>query len=97
MEKKVDIFLIFCLKLLQVQKAISYHQEEGYIVSEGLFHDGVTAVGVPIFDQQREPVAAITVSTISQRMNQKRCSEIARLVREAVRTERAVKTHSRIS
>ena len=25
MKKKVDIFLILCLKLLQVKKAISYH------------------------------------------------------------------------
>ncbi len=29
MEKKVDIFLILCLKLLQVKKAISYHLASG--------------------------------------------------------------------
>ncbi len=31
MEKKVDIFLILCLKLLQVKKAISYHQQKEQI------------------------------------------------------------------
>ena len=32
MKKKVDIFLILCLKLLQVKKAISYHllEDSGY-------------------------------------------------------------------
>jgi len=30
MKKKVDIFLILCLKLLQVKKAISYHLIQGF-------------------------------------------------------------------
>jgi DNA-binding IclR family transcriptional regulator len=54
----------------------------GYVVSENLFHEGVTSIGVPIINSQGEIVAAITVSTISQRMLAKRREDIARFVKK---------------
>lgn len=54
----------------------------GYVVSENLFHEGVTSIGVPIMNAQGEIVAAITVSTISQRMPPKRREGIARFVKK---------------
>lgn len=54
----------------------------GYVVSENLFHEGVTSIGVPIINSRAEIVAAITVSTISQRMPPKRREEIARFVKK---------------
>jgi DNA-binding IclR family transcriptional regulator len=54
----------------------------GYVVSENLFHEGVTSIGVPINDQQGEFVAAITVSTISPRMQPERRDEIAGFVKK---------------
>jgi DNA-binding IclR family transcriptional regulator len=54
----------------------------GYVVSENLFHEGVTSIGVPINDQQGEIVAAITVSTISPRMQPERRDEIAGFVKK---------------
>lgn len=65
--------------------AISHHH--GYVVSEGLFHEGVTSIGVPLFDPQKEVIASITVSSISQRMDEKRRQEIVQLVRRVTRLE----------
>jgi len=36
MEKKVDIFLIFVLNVLQVQKAISYHPKQVHLAMKKL-------------------------------------------------------------
>lgn len=58
----------------------------GYVVSENLFHEGVTSIGVPIINSQGEIVAAITVSTISQRMPAKRREGIARFVKKVAAT-----------
>jgi DNA-binding IclR family transcriptional regulator len=55
----------------------------GYVVSDNLFHEGVTSIGVPIIDQQEKVIAAITVSTISPRMKPKRRDEIADYVKKA--------------
>jgi DNA-binding IclR family transcriptional regulator len=55
----------------------------GYVVSENLFHEGVTSIGVPIINLEGQIVAAITVSTISQRMPAKRREGIARVVKKA--------------
>jgi len=62
----------------------------GYVLSDGLFHEGATSVGVPIFDREGEGVAAITVSAISPRMDPKRRDKIARLVKREARSGKLV-------
>jgi len=42
---------------------------------------------VPFFGAQKEAIAAITVSSISQGMDEKRRREIVRLVRKVARAE----------
>lgn len=54
----------------------------GYVVSKGFFHEEVTSVAVPVFDQHQELVAAITVSAINERMGSDRRGQIAALIRE---------------
>ena len=56
-------------------------RKHGYVVSEGLFHEGVTSVGVPVYNRLGEVVAAITVATIEKRMGSERQKEIASFVR----------------
>ncbi len=55
----------------------------GYVVSENLFHEGVTSIGIPIMNQQGEIIAAITVSTISQRMPSERRDEMRQIGQES--------------
>lgn len=70
-----------------IRKLAAISRKQGYVVSEGLFHEGVTSLGVPIFNRQKKVIAAITVSSISQRMDGKRCQEIVQMVRKVTRLE----------
>jgi DNA-binding IclR family transcriptional regulator len=66
--------------------AASSHRQ-GYVLSEGLFHDGITSIGIPIFNGNKEVIAAITVSCISQRMTEKHRREIVQLVNKVINRE----------
>jgi len=70
-----------------IRNLAAISRKKGYVVSKGLFHDGVTSIGIPMFNRRKEVIASITVSTISQRMDQKRCQEIFRLVKKLIRSE----------
>jgi DNA-binding IclR family transcriptional regulator len=70
-----------------IQRMAAQSRRTGYVISEGLFHEGVTSVGIPIFRDNREVIAAITVSSVSQRMGEKRREEIFRLVKKVIRAE----------
>ncbi len=65
-----------------IRNLISLSRQAGYVVSEGLFHEGVTSIGVPILNRQKEITAAITVSSISQRMDERRRQAIVQQVRK---------------
>jgi DNA-binding IclR family transcriptional regulator len=47
-------------------------KKRGYVASQGIFWPGVTSLSVPVFDQYRNIVAAITVTAISSRMTRER-------------------------
>jgi DNA-binding IclR family transcriptional regulator len=70
-----------------IQSMAARSREFGYVVSEGLFHEGVTSVGMPVFRENGEVIAAITVSSISQRMGEKRRRELYQLVKKVLRAE----------
>lgn len=57
-------------------------RKRGYIVSVGLFHEGVTSVGVPVYNRLGEIVAAITVATINKRMGPERQKQTAMFIRK---------------
>lgn len=57
-------------------------RRQGYVVSKGLFHDGVTSVGVPVYDHHGEVVAAITVAAINERMDRARREMIVGFVKK---------------
>ncbi|MGD8564587.1 MAG: IclR family transcriptional regulator [Desulfarculaceae bacterium] len=59
----------------------------GYVLSDGLFHEDAVSVGIPMFGAKGKPVAAITVSAIRPRMDEKRRQEIYRLVKEIAQPE----------
>jgi DNA-binding IclR family transcriptional regulator len=76
-------YVRFKMSVEQIKSLGISSRQLGYVVSENLFHEGVTSIGVPILDSQGKAVAAITVSTISQRMSPERRGRIARLVKKA--------------
>lgn len=72
--------------------------DESMAVGYGLSHDriipGVVAIGVPIRDFRHEPLAALSVTAISERLGTTRRPEIVALLRaEAAAIERALQKH----
>jgi DNA-binding IclR family transcriptional regulator len=55
-------------------------QKRGFVLSEGLFWAGVTSIGVPVFGESREVIAAITVTAISSRMTRERQRKVAETI-----------------
>ena len=61
--------------------------DKGHVVSLGLFHEGITSIGIPIFDNLSNVVASIAVSAISQRMTPKRRKYIFQVVKKILKIE----------
>ena len=59
--------------------------KRGYVVSDSLFWPGVTAVSIPVFDDQSDVIAAVSVTAISSRMNRKRQTDVARTIQNCLR------------
>jgi DNA-binding IclR family transcriptional regulator len=70
-----------------VRNLATISKKAGYVVSKGLFHEGIISIGIPILNRSKEVIAAITVSSISQRMDENRCQQIFRLVKKLSRLE----------
>jgi DNA-binding IclR family transcriptional regulator len=60
-------------------------RKSGYVLNDVRTLSGVTAIGVPIFDANGRPVAAISVSAITARMTATRQRELAELLRREIR------------
>ena len=61
--------------------------DKGHVVSLGLFHEEITSIGVPIFDENSKVIAAIAVSAILKRMTPKRRIYIYQTVRKILKIE----------
>jgi len=75
------------LTIEDIRFLASVSRRVGYVVSEGLFHEGVISMGIPIFDKKGEIIAAITVSSIAQRMDEKRRTKIFQNVKKIIKME----------
>ena len=70
-----------------IRKLVAKVRKKGYGVSDGLFIEGVTSVGVPIFDDKKNAVAGISVSAITKRMSHRRREDICKLVKEITKNQ----------
>jgi DNA-binding IclR family transcriptional regulator len=75
------------LTIEDIRSLASESRLVGYVVSEGLFHEGVISMGIPIFSKTGELIAAITVSSIAQRMEEKRRTKIFQSVKKIIKLE----------
>ena len=66
----------------QIWDAIKNAQRLGFTVSKGLYVKGVIGVGVPIYNQEPEPIAALSVCAIADRMDDSRQKSIAQSIRK---------------
>ena len=68
----------------KVRNLVKFARKLGYSLNEGNYQKGVTGVGVPIYNNQKEPIGAVTVASISDRMDRSRCEEIALLIKSEI-------------
>jgi DNA-binding IclR family transcriptional regulator len=62
-------------------------RKAGFVISRGYFYEGVTSIGVPVFNEREEVIAAVALSSISQRMDDQRCRSIFRMIKSVTQVE----------
>jgi IclR family transcriptional regulator, KDG regulon repressor len=67
----------------RLRATLAEDRQRGYVVSYGERTEGVTSVGAPIWDAEREVVASLNVSGPSERMQQQSIDEIGEQTRQA--------------
>lgn len=71
-------------------------QERGYAFVKGYMTPGINAIGVPVFDAQRRPLAALSLTAIADRVTGDRALWLASLLREeAERLSKLILARSR--
>ncbi len=78
-----------------LRAAIQQTQRDGYATISEKATPGMTAIGVPILGPAGEPIGAISIAAISQRMAVKRRVELARLLRAQCETVTAAMSRDR--
>lgn len=78
-----------------LRAAILQTQRDGYATISEKATPGMTAIGVPILGPAGEPIGAISIAAISQRMAVKRRGELARLLRAQCETVTAAMSRDR--
>jgi DNA-binding IclR family transcriptional regulator len=72
------------MTVLKLRGLIKRTRELGYAFNEGHFMKGINAVGVPILNDQGYAVAAISVGSISERIDRVRSKKIAELIKSEI-------------
>ncbi len=72
------------LSVEKVRQMVDISRSLGHVFNEGNYLAGVTGVGVPVYGPEDTVIAAISVASISERMDPERASEIAAMIRHSV-------------
>ncbi|MFX0541578.1 IclR family transcriptional regulator [Roseovarius sp. S4756] len=67
-----------------VKRALARWQKDGYVFNSSLIIDGVSAIGLPVFDERGDLVCAVSVGTINARMRPERRAEVAAIIKSAL-------------
>jgi DNA-binding IclR family transcriptional regulator len=68
----------------EVRKTIARARGRGYVVSDVVELPGVRTIAVPIFDKNNHPVAAISVATLSTRLDKDRTELVLDSLNKAI-------------
>ena len=66
------------------RKTILRARSKGFVVSDSIELSGVRTIAVPIFDRNNQPIAAISVSTVVQRMDKSRSEMVLSCITSAI-------------
>jgi len=68
----------------RVRDLVKIARELGFSLNKDNVQKDVTGVGVPIGPDKNNPIGAISVASISERMDQKRCAEISKIIKSEI-------------
>jgi DNA-binding IclR family transcriptional regulator len=63
--------------LEDMRKLIAKSRKRGYALTEGVIDRGVTGIGVPLYNNKKEIMGAISVAAISEKIDKERYDDIA--------------------
>lgn len=66
------------------RKTITRARSKGFVVSDSIELPGVRTIAVPLFDRQQQPIAAISVSTVIQRMDKNRSEMVLSCITHSI-------------
>lgn len=69
----------------KIRRVVQQSRKLAYALSEGLRMKGVNGVGVPILDEKKKVCAAISVGSVSLRLDKKRREKIVKLIKSEIR------------
>ena len=72
------------MSVVKIRNLVKLARELSYSINDGNFLKGVTGVSVPIYNVKKKVIGAITVASISERLNRDRCGEIAGLIKSEI-------------
>jgi len=68
----------------KVKTMIKNTRKFGFVFNEGTYMKGINGVGVPLYDNKGEITAAISVASISERINFARAKKITKLIKSEI-------------
>lgn len=68
----------------RVRALVDISRDLGHVFNDGNYLAGVTGVGVPVYGPDGAVIAAISVASISERMDKGRAAEIVETIRDSV-------------
>jgi DNA-binding IclR family transcriptional regulator len=77
-------FAEFNLTIKKVKSLIKLARKLGYAVNDGNTQKGVTAVAIPLFNNQNAPTGAIAVASVSEQMGPMKREEVIEICRAAI-------------
>jgi DNA-binding IclR family transcriptional regulator len=68
----------------KLKNQINKARKLGYVFNKGIYMRGINAVGLPLFDETGEIIAATSVASIAERIDIERSKEIAALIKSEI-------------
>lgn len=89
MQSNADRLSRYGVSAMTLLSAVRAGRKMGYASSRVLGVSNVTAVGVPVLDAAGEPIAALSVTAIDERMTKTRQLKLVQIIRDEVRRVRS--------
>lgn len=74
----------YSVTVKKVKRLVSFARKFGFSFNEGNHQKGITGVGVPLLNRNDVPIGAITVASISDRIDSERAKAIYELIKKSI-------------